>query len=218
MRGEAGRTSGPAKRRSRCSVHYGCSARQERTLPRSHARPVRCWRSSHWLREVSLEAGLPTYCGATVAKTRPRQASDRRCTNCATSPPPGLITVNRDTVAIGPKRLWTDVGEVEAATEPAALADALEEVEWPPLGDLDDVTPELDEWLRSERVRLSTVLLQKGIKSADYAMVTGEPMWRAGLRTRSSASTRSTNGLHKPGRAPTSRSVIGRRHIDGSSG
>ena len=88
----------------------------------------------------------------------------------------GLITVSRDTVAIGPKRLWTDVGEVEAAIEPAALADALEEVEWPPLGDLDDVTPELDEWLRNERVRLSTVLLQKGVESADYAMVTGEPM------------------------------------------
>ena len=88
----------------------------------------------------------------------------------------GLITVSRDTVAIGPKRLWTDVGEVEAATEPGALADALEEVEWPPLGDLDDVTSELDEWLRNERVRLSTVLLQKGVESADYAMVAGEPM------------------------------------------
>ena len=41
----------------------------------------------------------------------------------------------------GPKRLWTDVGEVEAATEPCAFADALEEVQWPPLGDLDDITP-----------------------------------------------------------------------------
>ena len=88
----------------------------------------------------------------------------------------GLMTVSRDSVAIGPKRLWTDVNEVETVGEPAALADVLEEAEWPPLCELDDVTPELDEWLRNERVRLSTLLVQKGVEAADNATLAGEPM------------------------------------------
>ncbi|HKH27174.1 MAG TPA: BTAD domain-containing putative transcriptional regulator [Sphingomicrobium sp.] len=88
----------------------------------------------------------------------------------------GLLTVSRDTVAIGPKRLWTDVNAIETATEPSVLADALDEAEWPPLGGLDDVTPELDEWLRNERVRLSALVLQKGVESAENAMLIGKPM------------------------------------------
>ena len=88
----------------------------------------------------------------------------------------GLMTVSRDAVAVGPKRLWTDVSEVETAGEPSALADALEEVEWPPLRELDDVTPELDEWLRNERMRLSTLLVQKGVEAADNATLACEPM------------------------------------------
>jgi len=88
----------------------------------------------------------------------------------------GLMTVSRDAVAIGPKRLWTDVSEVETAREPSELANALEEVEWPPLRELDDVTPELDEWLRNERMRLSTLLVQKGVEAAHNATLAGEPM------------------------------------------
>ena len=88
----------------------------------------------------------------------------------------GLMTVSRDAVAIGPKRLWTDVSEVETASEPSALADTLEEVEWPPLRELDDITPELDEWVRNERVRLSTLLVQKGVEAAENATLAGEPM------------------------------------------
>ena len=88
----------------------------------------------------------------------------------------GLMTVTRDTVAIGPKRLWTDVNEIEIAAETSALADVLDGAEWPPLGELDDVTPELDEWLRNERMRLSALLLQKGVEAADQAIVAGEPL------------------------------------------
>ena len=87
----------------------------------------------------------------------------------------GLITASRDTVAIGPKRLRTDVGDIETSTEPSVLADALEDAEWPPLRELDDVTPELDEWLRNERVRLSALLLQKGVEAAYRATLAGEP-------------------------------------------
>ena len=87
----------------------------------------------------------------------------------------GLLTANRDTVAAGPKRLWTDVGEIETAGPPADLAEVLNQIDWPALGDLDDVTPELDEWLRAERTRISSLILQKGTDAAEQANVAGEP-------------------------------------------
>ncbi|HEU0284979.1 MAG TPA: trifolitoxin synthesis, TfuA, partial [Sphingomicrobium sp.] len=87
----------------------------------------------------------------------------------------GLLTANRDTVAAGPKRLWTDVGEIETADRPADLAEALDQIDWPALCDLDDVTPELDEWLRAERTRISSLVLQKGTDAAEQANVAGDP-------------------------------------------
>ena len=87
----------------------------------------------------------------------------------------GLLTANRDTVAAGPKRLWTDIGEIETADRPADVAEALDQIDWPALGDLDDVTPELDEWLRSERMRISSLLLQKGTDAAEQANAEREP-------------------------------------------
>ena len=87
----------------------------------------------------------------------------------------GLLTANRDTVTAGPKRLWTDVGEIESADQPADLADALDQIDWPPLGDLDDVTPELDDWLRAERTRISSLVLQRGTGAAEQANAGGEP-------------------------------------------
>jgi TolB-like protein/DNA-binding SARP family transcriptional activator/Tfp pilus assembly protein PilF len=86
----------------------------------------------------------------------------------------GLLTVNRELVDVGPKRLWTDVGEIDAASDPAQIADRLQDVQWPAIGDLDDITPELDEWVRSERVRLAAAILQKGADSAQQALGSGD--------------------------------------------
>lgn len=86
----------------------------------------------------------------------------------------GLLTVNREVIAIGPKRLWMDIGEIESTGEPRALADALDDAQWPPLADLDDVTPDLDEWLRGERNRLTSLLLQRGAEAAEGALSTGD--------------------------------------------
>ena len=63
----------------------------------------------------------------------------------------GLLTVSRESVELGPKRLWTDVGSIHGAIDPGEVADHLQDIQWPLLGDLDDVTPDLDEWLRAER-------------------------------------------------------------------
>ena len=84
----------------------------------------------------------------------------------------GLITVTREFVCAGPKRMWTDVGAIESAlgaSDETAFAEALEEVQWPPLADLDDVTPELDEWLRDERNRITSLVLQRGTDLAQAA-------------------------------------------------
>jgi DNA-binding SARP family transcriptional activator/TolB-like protein len=88
----------------------------------------------------------------------------------------GLLTVTREFVSAGPKRLWTDVGAIEAALargEVAEFADALDDVQWPPLADLDDVTPELDEWLRDERSRITSLVVQRGVELAEASLKCG---------------------------------------------
>ena len=86
----------------------------------------------------------------------------------------GLLTVSRELVSAGPKRLWTDTGMIESATVPSEVAEALSEIQWPPLSDLNDITPELDDWLRTERTRLSTCVLQKGSDAAETAVANGD--------------------------------------------
>jgi TolB-like protein/DNA-binding SARP family transcriptional activator/Tfp pilus assembly protein PilF len=86
----------------------------------------------------------------------------------------GLLTVSRESVEVGPKRLWTDVGAINAAVDPDQIADQLQEVQWPLLSELDDVTAELDEWLRSERTRVSGQILQEGTKAAESALASGD--------------------------------------------
>ncbi len=85
----------------------------------------------------------------------------------------GLLTVTREFVSAGPKRLWTDVGAIESSlnkSDGAAFADALDEVQWPPLADLDDITPELDEWLRDERNRITSLVVQRGTELAEASL------------------------------------------------
>ena len=86
----------------------------------------------------------------------------------------GLLTVNRELVAVGPKRLWTDVGEIDAARDPIEIADRLQHVQWPAITDLDDITPELDDWLRGERTRIAVSILQKGTDAAEEAVAGGD--------------------------------------------
>ena len=86
----------------------------------------------------------------------------------------GLLTVNRELVAVGPKRLWTDVGEIDAARDPIEIADRLQHVQWPAITDLDDITPELDDWLRGERTRIAASILQKGTDAAEEAVAGGD--------------------------------------------
>jgi len=85
----------------------------------------------------------------------------------------GVLSVTREFVSAGPKRLWTDVGAIEAAlakSDDSAFASALDEVQWPPLADLDDITPELDDWLRDERSRITSLVVQRGIELAESSL------------------------------------------------
>jgi TolB-like protein/DNA-binding SARP family transcriptional activator len=86
----------------------------------------------------------------------------------------GLITTTRESVELGPKRLWTDVGALQDTSEAAQLADLLEGTQWPLLDDLDDVTPELDDWLRAERSRVSAQIVQQSSEAADAALERGD--------------------------------------------
>ncbi len=86
----------------------------------------------------------------------------------------GLLTVSRESVELGPKRLWTDVGAIHGAVDPVQIADQLQDIQWPLLSDLDDVTAELDEWLRSERTRVSGQIVQEGTEAAQSALASGD--------------------------------------------
>jgi TolB-like protein/DNA-binding SARP family transcriptional activator/Tfp pilus assembly protein PilF len=89
----------------------------------------------------------------------------------------GLLSVSREFIEAGPKRISTDLGAIEDAlsrSDAEGLADALAEVRWPPLADLDDVTPELDEWLRDQRTRIATQILQRGNDLAATALSSGK--------------------------------------------
>ncbi len=94
--------------------------------------------------------------------------------NCATSASSGLLTVSRELVELGPKRLWTDVGAIHGAIDPAEVADHLQDIQWPLLSDLDDVTPELDDWLRAERTRVSGQIVRAGTEAAEAGLASGD--------------------------------------------
>jgi TolB-like protein/DNA-binding SARP family transcriptional activator len=88
----------------------------------------------------------------------------------------GHLTADRHSVALGPKKLSTDVARIRHLIEERdaeGLASALDDVECPILGTLDDVTPELDEWLRDERARVATALVGSAISVANDALGSG---------------------------------------------
>jgi len=86
----------------------------------------------------------------------------------------GLLAANREAVTLGPKKLWIDTSEFERVSDPAAFAEACTDVQWPLLSDLDDITPELDDWLRSERTRVAGQILGKGSEAAEAALAAGD--------------------------------------------
>ena len=89
----------------------------------------------------------------------------------------GYLTVDRETVGLGPKRLATDVGAIQALAEDgdgAGLAEALELSELPFLSSIDGVTPELDEWLREERDRIGNSLVAAATALAKSSLSSGD--------------------------------------------
>src|SRR5215213_2969285 len=88
----------------------------------------------------------------------------------------GHLTADRHSVSLGPKKLSTDVARVRGLIEERdaeGLATALDDIECPILGTLDDVTPELDEWLRDERARVASALVSAAISVATDALSGG---------------------------------------------
>jgi DNA-binding SARP family transcriptional activator/TolB-like protein len=89
----------------------------------------------------------------------------------------GYIVAERESVSLGPKRLHTDLGEIHRLADgrdAGGVADALEAVETPLLGTLDDITPEFDEWLRDERARLASALVSAGTGLAEDTLTKGD--------------------------------------------
>ena len=90
----------------------------------------------------------------------------------------GALCADRQSVSLNRAKLPTDLSEIErgfARHDLGAVASALERVQWPPLSDLDDLTPELDEWLRDERARISTAFVHGAAQLAQSALEGSQP-------------------------------------------
>ena len=88
----------------------------------------------------------------------------------------GHLVATREAVAIGASGMTTDIDwlltdgdQLDAAT----LASRLDGLGWPVLGGLDDLTPDLDEWLRDERRRLAALVTEAGRTAAERALAAG---------------------------------------------
>lgn len=89
----------------------------------------------------------------------------------------GFIAADRHAVGAGVKKLPTDLAFVQQLLEQkkaGELADALDDIEAPTLGGLDDVTPELDDWLRVERERISSSIVSGGLLVAEQSLRDGD--------------------------------------------
>lgn len=89
----------------------------------------------------------------------------------------GYLSVDREAVGLGPKRLPTDVASIQGLIEGGdgpALAEALELSELPFCSSIDGVTSELDEWLREERGRIDNLLVSGGVAVAEKSLCSGD--------------------------------------------
>ena len=89
----------------------------------------------------------------------------------------GYLIADRESVGIGPKKLASDHQAIVrhiANRDAGALAEALDAIALPLLGGLDDITPELDDWLREERSRLATCLAEGTRESGEAALSAGD--------------------------------------------
>ena len=89
----------------------------------------------------------------------------------------GSIAADRQSVALPAATLPTDVAELDrrlARNDFAGIASALEQVQLPLLAGLDDLTPELDDWLRDERSRLCNLILKQAVEAAEAALAAAD--------------------------------------------
>jgi TolB-like protein/DNA-binding SARP family transcriptional activator/Tfp pilus assembly protein PilF len=90
----------------------------------------------------------------------------------------GALCADRQSVSLNRAKLPTDLSELErsiSTNDFAGAAAALEHIRWPLLSDLDDLTPELDEWLRDERARIGSAIVRGAAKLAGSALESGQP-------------------------------------------
>ncbi len=88
----------------------------------------------------------------------------------------GYVAADRDSVSLGPKKLSTDLVLLQRAIaggQPEQVADFLQCIDSPLLATLDDIAPELDDWLRDERRRLARAIVEGSSAVAEAAVAKG---------------------------------------------
>jgi DNA-binding SARP family transcriptional activator/TolB-like protein len=89
----------------------------------------------------------------------------------------GFISADRESVGLGPKKLPTDMALLQhaiASGKVEEVAEYLQAIDCPLLATLDDITSELDEWLRDERQRLAATIVAASCDVAEAALDRGD--------------------------------------------
>ncbi|QIL02513.1 hypothetical protein G7078_06725 [Sphingomonas sinipercae] len=89
----------------------------------------------------------------------------------------GYLNISREAVALGTKRLQTDVGLLERqadGNDADALIESLRGVSMPILGSIDDLSPQLDNWLREARSSIIRQITGHGERAANHCIAQGD--------------------------------------------
>jgi TolB-like protein/DNA-binding SARP family transcriptional activator len=93
----------------------------------------------------------------------------------------GYLSANREAARIGPKKLTTDLSALHTRIEEGdagGVAESLDDMRLPVLAGLDDLTPELDDWLRDERERIAAAVIAGSLDIANRSAATSPSVVR----------------------------------------
>lgn len=90
----------------------------------------------------------------------------------------GHLSADRVSVSLGPRRILSDLGQLQdllGSGAGASVSKALAAAELPLFAGLDDLTPEFDDWLRDERLRTSMAIVAVARQVGETALEQGDP-------------------------------------------
>lgn len=87
----------------------------------------------------------------------------------------GWLVATGEDVGVERTKLASDLDRLLTHEDPDGIAAAIERCQMPFFGGLDSITPELDDWLRDERARVSNAIVSRARQIAGYRLAANDP-------------------------------------------